>query len=500
MELEPAGPLSGRVARGASMLVLANLAARVIAALGLAALARLLSPDDYGLMAMALVVVGFADMLTNLQFANALIREPALEDSHFDCAFTLTLLRGLLAGAALHLSAEPVAALMGAQELEAPLRWMALIPVLDGLRNPRLAAYARAVDFRPEIATEIGAKLVGAAVSVALAAALGDFRALVGGALAASATAVAISHAAAPARLRLSLRHARAFFSFGGWMTAAGAVNFVNYKSDVMLIGAQLGAPALGRYAMGEQIAAMATHQLAYPLTRAVYPGLAAVVGDAARLRAAHGKAQAVILAALAPIGVGAALAAPEIMRVVAGPQWSDAVPVLQALAPVMAFGMTGAAAQAVAMAAGDTRSIFRVSCVNLAVRLPAVLVGLWAFGLPGVLAARVLSGFAAAVGMLRLATRQTGEPVWAPLRAGWRTLLSCGAMALAVGSAAPTHDGSLGAAAAALAVKVALGASVYGLCHVGLWAATGRPDGAERLAFVAIHRLKEKLTACIRA
>lgn len=110
------------------------------------------------------------------------------------------------------------------------------------------------------------------------------------------------------------------------------------------------------------------------------------------------------------------------------------------------------------------------------------------------------MSGFAAAVGMLRLATRQTGEPVWAPLRAGWRTLLSCGAMALAVGSAAPTHDGSLGAAAAALAVKVALGASVYGLCHVGLWAATGRPDGAERLAFVAIHRLKEKLTACIRA
>jgi PST family polysaccharide transporter len=475
------GALGARVTRGAAALVGANLATRVLGALSVVAVARLLSPEDYGVLALAMVVVGLAEVLTNLQFANALVRLPTVEKADLDTAFAMTALRGLVGAAGVLLSADAAAALLGEPRVAEALTIMALAPLLDGLRNPRLALFARNVDFRPEIVVEIGGRVVAVAVTVALAVTIGDFRALAIGPVAGSAAAAALSHLAAPARLGWSLARWRPFLSFGGWLSAAGVVNFLNYRLDAAILGSALGAGAVGRYTMGEQMATIATHQLAYPLTRALYPGLAAVAADRARLRAAHRKAQTTILGLLMPVGVGSALSAVEIVRLLAGPQWSDAAPIVAVLAPVMAFGMIGSSAQAVSMAVGDTRAIFVVGVANLAVRLPLVLIGLWAGGLMGVVYARVGSGLFATLSMLALAGRQTGDSMLAPLTLTWRTMAACAVMAAAVASlGGPADDGTL-AAAVSLGTKAATGAAVYVSAHLALWALCSRPDGFER-------------------
>jgi PST family polysaccharide transporter len=472
------------VGLGAVLLVGGNLVNRLIGFVGIAVLGRLLTPADFGIVALALVVTGFVQAAVNDQFTMALIRGRDLERSHFDTAFTLALGWGAAAGLVIFLTAEPIGGLLGAPETAAPLQVLALQPVLAGLRNPHFALFMKRLDYGPNLVFTLVPRLVSTAVAIGLAALWGSYWAMIVGALALTAVGSAITHVMIPRPLRPSVARWREMLGFGGWLTAAGIMRFAANKADTAIIGRMMDVRTVGLYNMGTELATMATQQMTASLVRAAFPGLAAVSEDRGRLWAAYLKVLEVTVAVMAPIAFGIGLVAEEAVRLLVGPQWMGAVPVIAWLAPATLLSAMSTSAQTVATVEGRTRSLFLRGLTVFTIQTPLLVVGIWGFGVMGAVAARTVGMAVGTALTVVMVTRLADGRLSETLRRPWRSFLSVAVMAaalLALDAFALPAVTDAATAFRGLVVKVVAGVAVYTACHAALWGLAGTPDGVER-------------------
>lgn len=477
--------VGGRVVQGGTILLAGQIIIRIVRVASLTVLGRLLMPSDYAIFALALVVTGLLNVVSDLQISAAIIRKKTISDRDFDTAFLVSFLRGLILAAILFFSAPWAAAWLGDARLEPVLQWLAINPLISAFWNPRFILYERDINFKAEFYISVASSLAGSALTVALGILLRNYWALIFGLLGTTVVTVIVPYFFVKYRPRFAVEGWYDFFSFGGWLTLANIVSYINYRSDIVLVGKFIGDVQLGYYSMGDRISQIATNELVQPFARAFYPGLVAVSSDAVRLRAAYYKAQQIVLAFVLPAGVATAVCAESLVSLMAGPKWLPSAIVVQILGPVMAISVMGSAVQALVMTTGDTRSIFMRNLLNMAVRVPAMFFGLWYAGLLGVIVARAFTGMVFTLSTLALAKHQTGDAFWQPFIYAWRSILSSFVMAvamLAVGTVMPTPGEGTLDAAFDLAVMSIVAVPTYGLVHWLLWIGSGQPDGAERV------------------
>lgn len=475
--------MGGKVAQGAFVYLAANALTRLIGLASFAVLARILTPADFGLMGLALLVTGFLEAIVNRQFDLGLIRSRDATAAHYDTAFTLSFGWGSIAAIGTFVLAGPVAAAMETPQLADPIRVMALIPLFDGLRNPYFIDNEKRLRFHRAVYLELGARVVGTIASIALALWLRNHWALIAGLVVSAAARTALSYLLDPRRPALGLSEWSRFAGFGGWLTGAGVIEYVNRRADVAIIGGALGLREVGLYRMGVEITGIASRQLARPMKRAVLPGLAAIAADRVRLRQGYFKAQGAILGLALPFTALIVLAASEVLYVLLGPQWSDAALVVAILGPTQALGFLTAAVQALVVVEGDTRRLFMRSLFMLVTTTPLLVAGLWYGGLVGLVAAKAADRVIRAVLTLQMASRLLDIAWWEPFLRSGRSLAACAAMTLAVVVVAPIGFADFQdfrTAAELLALKALVGGAAYVAAHLGLWIAAGRPEGFE--------------------
>lgn len=479
-----AGSVGARVSAGAGVVVGGNLLERILGVISITVLGRLLTPEDFGIVALALVIVGVGEALENGQFRWALIRVPAPERNHYSTVFALQLLLGGAVSVAIFLIAPVAATVMQTPALEGALRWLALVPILANLRNPYSINFQRELRFVPGMIMGLGGRLASTATAIGLAYALGDYRAMVAAAIVFVAVRTALTYAMMPVLPGLSLARWREFVAFGGWLSASGLVDLLGRRADVALMGLWLDLRMVGLFNMGKEITNLAVRQFAGQARMSMYPGMALIAEDTERYQKARLKTTQTLVGVLTPVGVGVALVAEEFVRLLIGDQWSNTVPVIQALAPVAALAGLVAAIHCDAMVRGDTRGIFLRDATIAVLQMPILAVAIWRFGLMGAVWGRVVVELLSVGLMLDLSRRSCGEPFFAPLTACWRSFVAAAVMALAVLAVAPLapgHDNPTIAMAMLLATKATTGAVVYFAAHFGLWRLIGAPEGFER-------------------
>jgi O-antigen/teichoic acid export membrane protein len=488
--------LAAKVVRGGTVLLGGQILIRIIRIVSLAILGRLLAPADYGIFALALVVTGLVEVISDLQVGAAIVRLREVQDSHFHTAFTIALLRGLGIAAIIFLTAVPAAELMRQPALVTVFHWLALGPLIGGMANARFILLEKELNFVAEVKIIVASTLVGTAITIALALVLRNYWALVFGSLASIFVNVTLPYLFVAYSPRLSLAHWRDFVGFGGWLTGANILSYLNYRSDTFLVGSMLSPTVLGYYSMGDRVAQLTTNELAQPFARTFYPGLAAVAHDPARLRSAYYKSQQVVMALVLPFGVGAAICAKQIIIIFAGSKWLPAAPVVMFVAPVMAIGIMNAPVQALSMTVGNTRSLFVRSLGNLILRVPLIFGGLYFGGLIGLLTARSFTGTIFNLSTLQLAKQYTGDGFFEPFIRGYRSLVGCLVMAvvlLGFRALMPVPSDNVLNAIVSLTEMSALGLATYLMVHISVWHVTGHPDGAERLIVEQLRHIWRK-------
>ena len=269
----------------------------------------------------------------------------------------------------------------------------------------------------------------------------------------------------------------------------------LNNKIDALIFARILGAKAAGNYYVGVQLAELPTSELAFPISRAIYPSLSELQDDKARVREAYLQGVAALGAIAMPAAVGFALVAHLATPILLGDQWSRAIPVIQVLTPVMGVQTLLLATQYYAMALGRTRAVFVRELMFFLIRTPIVIWTALNFGLKGAIYAVAACGIIHITLNLALYARLAGRNPLEPFWSARRSFAGVAAMATGLTLTGDFIDRAL-PDWLALAVSVGFGGAIYVAVQFALWMLEGKPDGVERAVATRAARLKSRLFA----
>jgi lipopolysaccharide exporter len=293
----------------------------------------LLTPADFGLLAMAMFVVSLLEVASQAGLEVFVIRHPDPQRSHFDTMWTLHLAIGAVLAVAVLLLAPAGAAFFHEPKIAGVMRVLALRPLLNGLENPKIILFRRNMTFHKEFEFFVTTKICSFVLTIALALALRNYWALVFGILGSGAISLLQSYRLQPYLPRFSLSEAGAAWRISGWMLLQNVLRFLNVRVDELIIGRFKTITLMGYYSVAADVAASPIDEIMAPLERVLFPGLVRIANDPAALAATFAKVLEGVAIAAFSISVGIALVAGDLTRLFLGPQWLPAIPLLRVLA-----------------------------------------------------------------------------------------------------------------------------------------------------------------------
>lgn len=486
-----APPLSERLIRGSAWMVAMRWSVRAIGIVSTIILARLLDPQDFGLVAMATVVVGLADTVFSLGVEAALIQNREATREDFDTAWTIQVLQGAIVAALLALAAPLAVRYYGEPRVELVLWILAAGYLVQSAQNIGVVGFQRDLQFARDFRFMVARKVVAFAITVGVALWLRSYWALVAGILAGNLVTTLLSYAMHPYRPRPSLARWSKLWSFSQWMLVRNIGGYAMARGDEFIVGGVAGTRSMGLYSIASEISQMPSSELVAPLDRALFPGFAMIQRQRERLRDAFCRVLQVIALLALPLGLGLAATAPNAVRVVLGTKWVEMIPLVQVLAVAGAIASLRYTPSTVLLAVGGVRAIAFMPWINLAVFVGAALPLAHWYGLIGIAYAKLFIGIVTAPVLFGLLIART-DIRWSDfVRSIWRPAIAGAAM---VAFLAWLPDDVLGTPLASLAIEVVAGALVYAALVVLLWFASGRPDGAERWVLAFLRREREPL------
>lgn len=474
-------------------MILMRLADRSIGIVSLAILARLLLPEDFGLLALAVSFIALVDMFGQFGVDVALIQNQHAARRHYDSAWTLNLVTALAVSLVLASLAMSAAAFFAEPRVEGIIYWLAVANVIAACTNIGVVDFRKQLEFRREFAYLFSVRVLSTVATLLFALQWREYWALVAGSLVQALIRVGLSYWLSPYRPRLSTAGLNEIFHFSRWMLLQNVLQGLNDRASALAIGRISGADALAQYNVAYEVSNLATSELAAPIRRAMLPGFARMAGDLRTLQDAFIRTVGVIVLIGLPIPVGIALTAPRIVDVLLGPNWSAAVPLMQVLALYGVLRAFSTSSHVVYLAVGKPRITAMLSAVRLLVLVPALA---WMTLRNGAFGAAWATVFVAALLWaldLAILFRVLRFDPGALFGAVWRPFVAALVMGLAVHSAdtALPASGSVIVAAVQLAATVALGAAVYLAGSLILWRACLRPPGAESTIFGLLRRAR---------
>ena len=480
--------LARRVAAGASWLYSYRWVDRLLDFIVIVVLARILSPDDFGLVAIAASVVTIVEGLSAFDVNKALIRTRDESRDLYDTAWTLSALRGIASALIMIVVAQFVTDLRIAAVLQA----LALSPLMTGLSNPRFVMFERDLVYSRVAFLTLGGKSVSVAVTLVIALVYRNYWSLVIGMLAGTLITMILSFVLKPYRPRPSLVRFPDIFAFSGWLTLTSVVTTLSMETDKIIVGRLLGVADAGLYFMTQRVGVLPTRELISPLQRILFPSFSELTGDLNRLR--RGVRESInILASLSlPAGFGFALVANDFVPLALGDQWIVIVPLLVILVPYLGLRATLSMTLPCVMALGRTRLLFRISLVYALVHVPAFIVGTALFGLTGAIWSIVLAGVFYTylnVWLLRHTLGISLGEITIQLRRPFgAAVLMVGAVA-ALGFVFPIDLFSENGSWFSLIIKSVVGGLVFWTAQFVFWRMEGCPEGIERRVLQVLSR-----------
>jgi lipopolysaccharide exporter len=453
---------------------------RLLDFLAIVVLARLLAPDDFGLVAIAASFATIVEGLSAFDVDKALIRTRDDDRALYDTAWTLAALRGLLAALAMW----AVAPWVADARMATVLRVLALVPILNGLRNPRFVSFERDLVYSRLAVLTITAKVVSVGAMLALAVVSRSYWALVIGQLAYALTGAVLSYLLQPYRPVVSVARVSTLAGFSGWLTLTSVVTVLSMETDKLIVGWLVGVTDAGLYFMTQRVGVLPTQELLSPLQRILFPAFSDLAGDAPRLRRVACESINVLASLGLPAGFGFALVAADFVPVVLGRQWSPIVPLIVVLVPYLGLRSTLSMTLPCVLALGRTRLLFWVSTAYALIHIPLFVGGTALFGLRGSMWSIVVAGVFYSYLNAWLLRAVLGISLGEIMRQIRRPLAATALMVAAVaGLAAMTPLDALGASAPglALAVKTVVGGAVFCGALYAVWRLEDRPAGIER-------------------
>jgi PST family polysaccharide transporter len=315
--------LQGTAVRGGVAVIIGQVLRTLIQLVGLILLARLLTPTDFGLVAMVTSIIGVTSVLSDFGLSMAIMREAKLEPSIRDGLFYISAAMALTAGILVWLAAPLIAGFYHEPQLEEVTRWLAPAVCIAGLAPQFRAELARKHKFTALASVDSvaqGVALVAACIAAIRGAGYWAVVIQQGTAAVVLVLSLVVLSRYLP-RSRPTLRGVRQHVSLGATSLGIDVTNYAAVYAAPAAVGQALGAAAVGLYTRAFQLVAFPLVQLAGPLTRVVVPILAHV-DDGPDLVAAAKRVQLAMTYALLPVLAFIIVGGSDLVEVLFGQDW----------------------------------------------------------------------------------------------------------------------------------------------------------------------------------
>lgn len=376
--VRPEGTLAQSAARGAAVTLAGRMTRLAIQLGSVVALSRVLSPADFGLVAMVVAVIGIGELLREFGLGSAAIQAKILTNQQRDNLFWVSSGLGLLVGLLAAASAPLLVRLYDEPRLLAVTLVLSVTFLLTGMTSQYRANLARDLRFGALQTTDLVPAALGVLIAFVLALLGFGYWALVAQQIVQSALGLGMAAALGSWLPHLPRRTPGmgAFYRYGVNLFLSQLLGYATKNVHSVVIGARFGAAPLGLYNRAYELVVHPINQLNMPSTKVAVPVLSKLQDDWDRYVAFLLKGQRVMLHLTFPlIALGGALASPLVL-IALGPQWQGSATIMQILVIAVAGDSFAYAMTWFALSRAETSIELRVNLVSAPLRIAAVIVG----------------------------------------------------------------------------------------------------------------------------
>ena len=414
--------LGSRVVNGAAFTFL-GIGLRTAVTVGsMAILARLLTPADFGHLAMATVITELAAIFANFGFGAILVQRLRISRIQIDTMHWSAVALGVIL-TVLVFGLSFFASLFFDDPKVGPLlRVLCLAFILEELSMVPRSLMSRRMQFKLDFYVQCGMLLARAGTSIAMALNGWGVWSLVGGALAGSLVQT-IAYQWITGywpRFRFSVVFLKSTWRTNGGYFGNGVLFYINANLDFILIGKTLGATLLGQYQNARSLTDEIRARMVQPVQRVLFPAFSAIQNDTLRFQDGILRSGRLLALAFIPVGFGIAAVAPELVWVLYGEQWLPMIPVLQIISISTALNAPTNIGSPIFNATNRVELSFKYYLISTVIAVAFMLVGSH-WGLIGVSWSRLALAFVAlvffriALGLVNMRSRHIWQIMGGP-------------------------------------------------------------------------------------
>lgn len=355
----------------------------------LAILARLLSPSDFGLMGMIMVVIGFAQVFADMGISNAIIYRQDTTKDQLSSLYWLNILSGIVVFFIVCASTPLVAAFYHEPRLNNLLYLAALIFLITPFGQQFQILLQKELQFNQLAKIEIARSFINSIVTIILAIkGIGVFSLIWGQLAGASLRVLLLSCWGLRHWMpgpRFCRRDLKGYVSFGLYQMGERTINYFNSNLDYLLIGALLGAKPLGYYTLAYNLIIRPSEMINPIVTKVAFPVFSKVQKDINKLKKGYLKVLQLLSSVNFPIMAGMAVVAPVAVPIIFGEQWQPSIILIQILTIVGLLRSTGNPVGSLLLAKGRADLGFKWNVALMVTQIPGLYLGAKLGGTVGV-------------------------------------------------------------------------------------------------------------------
>ena len=305
-----------------------------IAVLKVAVLARILTPAQFGVYGIALLVLGFLEVLTETGINVFLIQEKDDTELYLNSAWAVSIFRGFLIAATILITAPFVVSFFKMPQALFLLWIVAGVALVRGFINPMEVSFQKNLQFAKEFGFKGSLYFIDAAFAVVLGFLTKSESSMVFSMLLAAIVEVVVSFLIFKRpTIEFDWQRVKRVINRGKWITGAGTFSYFFQNIDNIVVGRILGASSLGLYQQAYRISTLPVSQVGEVFNKVTFPVYVQIGNDRERLKRAFTKTFITIIGLSLPFGIILLLFARPLILIFLGAGWLDAEPVLKVLA-----------------------------------------------------------------------------------------------------------------------------------------------------------------------
>lgn len=346
----------------------------------IAILARLLTPADFGLIALVVAIIAFLQVFADAGISNAIIHYQDIAQEQLSSLYWLN----VCVSAVLALTLVAISHRVAAWYQQPPLQYLlmlAAVTLVVGALGQQIRVVAQKnLRFADLAKVELIAALLGFLVAVSLAWMGAGVYSLISGSLMTAAVGcllvwLRLSEGWRP-QARLRLAEIRQFLKFGAYMIGNNLANTFNSQIDILLGGRLLGVQSIGLYSVPKDLSLRIGNIINPIITQVGLPVMAKAHCDEALLRRVYLQTMRMTASVNFPIYIALGLFASEIVHLLLGQKWHDAIPLLHIFAVWALLRSAYNPVGSLLMAKGRANLSFKWNLALLIFMPPAIWVG----------------------------------------------------------------------------------------------------------------------------